>query len=135
MNTGFSPAVIMLAASCESTLQHIIWVNGRPALALSCKQPDTKFAQNIRSQEGLSNQTAMGTFPFHKSFWYKTKPSKEIFNKYFILSYSLTICCEHTKSTLKMHHHEYTKLVNGFYIQFRQSFAKETFSYDEHLKS
>ena len=23
----------------------------------------------------------------------------------------------------------------GFYIQFRQSFAKETFSYDEHLKS
>ena len=24
---------------------------------------------------------------------------------------------------------------NGFYIQFRQSFAKEAFSYDEHLKS
>ena len=24
---------------------------------------------------------------------------------------------------------------NGFYIQFRQSFAKETFSYDEYLKS
>ena len=23
---------------------------------------------------------------------------------------------------------------NGFYIQFRQTFAKETFSYDEHLK-
>ena len=28
-----------------------------------------------------------------------------------------------------------TKWCNGFYIQFRQSFAKETFSYDEHLKS
>ena len=28
-----------------------------------------------------------------------------------------------------------TKWWNGFYIQFRQSFAKETFSYDEHLKS
>ena len=27
-----------------------------------------------------------------------------------------------------------TKWCNGFYIQFRQSFAKETFSYDEHLK-
>ena len=24
---------------------------------------------------------------------------------------------------------------NGLYIQFRQSFAKETFSYDERLKS
>ena len=24
---------------------------------------------------------------------------------------------------------------NGFYIQFRQSFAKETFFYDEYLKS
>ena len=23
----------------------------------------------------------------------------------------------------------------GFYIQYRQSFTKETFSYDEHLKS
>ena len=28
-----------------------------------------------------------------------------------------------------------TKLCNGFYIQFKQSFAKETFSCDEHLKS
>ena len=28
-----------------------------------------------------------------------------------------------------------TKCCNGFYIQFRQTFAKETFSYDEHLKS
>ena len=28
-----------------------------------------------------------------------------------------------------------TKWCNGFYIKFRQSFAKETFSYDEHLKS
>ena len=28
-----------------------------------------------------------------------------------------------------------TKKCNGFYIQFRQSFIKETFSYDEHLKS
>ena len=28
-----------------------------------------------------------------------------------------------------------TKWCDGFYIQFRQSFAKETFSYDEHLKS
>ena len=28
-----------------------------------------------------------------------------------------------------------TKWSNGFYIQFRQSFAKEIFSYDEHLKS
>ena len=28
-----------------------------------------------------------------------------------------------------------TKLCNGFYIQFRQSFTKKTFSYDEHLKS
>ena len=27
------------------------------------------------------------------------------------------------------------KWCNGFYIQFRQSFAKETFSYDEHFKS
>ena len=27
------------------------------------------------------------------------------------------------------------KCCNGFYIEFRQSFAKETFSYDEHLKS
>ena len=27
------------------------------------------------------------------------------------------------------------KWCNGFYIQFRQSFAKETFSYDVHLKS
>ena len=27
------------------------------------------------------------------------------------------------------------KCYNGFYIEFRQSFAKETFSYDEHLKS
>ena len=26
------------------------------------------------------------------------------------------------------------KLCNGFYIEFRQSFAKETFPYDEHLK-
>ena len=25
-----------------------------------------------------------------------------------------------------------TKWCNGFYIEFRQSFAKETFSYDEH---
>ena len=24
---------------------------------------------------------------------------------------------------------------NGFYIEFRQSFAKETFFYEEHLKS
>ena len=28
-----------------------------------------------------------------------------------------------------------TKWCNGFYIEFRQSFTKETFSYDEHLKS
>ena len=28
-----------------------------------------------------------------------------------------------------------TKWSNGFYIQFRQSLVKETFSYDEHLKS
>ena len=28
-----------------------------------------------------------------------------------------------------------TKWFNGFYIEFRQSFAEETFSYDEHLKS
>ena len=28
-----------------------------------------------------------------------------------------------------------TKWCHGFYIQFRQNFAKETFSYDEHLKS
>ena len=28
-----------------------------------------------------------------------------------------------------------TKCWNGFDIQFRQSFAKETFSYDEYLKS
>ena len=28
-----------------------------------------------------------------------------------------------------------TNWCNGFYIQFRQNFAKETFSYDEHLKS
>ena len=28
-----------------------------------------------------------------------------------------------------------TKWGNGLYIQFRQSFAKETFSYDEHFKS
>ena len=28
-----------------------------------------------------------------------------------------------------------TKWCNGFYIEFRQSFVKETFSYDEHLKS
>ena len=29
----------------------------------------------------------------------------------------------------------YAKWCNGFYIQFRQTFAKEAFSYDEHLKS
>ena len=28
-----------------------------------------------------------------------------------------------------------TKWCNGFYIEFRQSFAKEKFSYDEYLKS
>ena len=28
-----------------------------------------------------------------------------------------------------------TKRGNGFYIEFRQNFAKETFSYNEHLKS
>ena len=28
-----------------------------------------------------------------------------------------------------------TKWCNGFYIEFTQSFAKETYSYDEHLKS
>ena len=28
-----------------------------------------------------------------------------------------------------------TKWCNGFYIECRQNFAKETFSYDEHLKS
>ena len=28
-----------------------------------------------------------------------------------------------------------TKWCNGFYIDFRQSFAKETFSYDERLKN
>ena len=28
-----------------------------------------------------------------------------------------------------------TKQGNGFYIEFRQDFTKETFSYDEHLKS
>ena len=28
-----------------------------------------------------------------------------------------------------------TKWYNGFYMEFRQSLAKETFSYDEHLKS
>ena len=28
-----------------------------------------------------------------------------------------------------------TKWCNGFYIEFRQNFAKESFSYDEHLKS
>ena len=28
-----------------------------------------------------------------------------------------------------------TKYCNGFDIEFRQTFAKETFSYDEHLKS
>ena len=28
-----------------------------------------------------------------------------------------------------------TKCCNGFYIEFRQIFAKETFSYDEHLTS
>ena len=27
------------------------------------------------------------------------------------------------------------KYCNGFYIQFKQSFTKETFSYDEYLKS
>ena len=27
------------------------------------------------------------------------------------------------------------KCCNGLYVEFRQSFAKETFSYDEHLKS
>ena len=30
---------------------------------------------------------------------------------------------------------DFKKWCNGFYIQFRQSFAKETFSYDEYLKS
>ena len=28
-----------------------------------------------------------------------------------------------------------TKGCNGFYIELRQNFTKETFSYDEHLKS
>ena len=28
-----------------------------------------------------------------------------------------------------------TKWCNGFYTEFRQNFTKETFSYDEHLKS
>ena len=28
-----------------------------------------------------------------------------------------------------------TKCCNGFYIQYRQTFVKETFSYDEYLKS
>ena len=28
-----------------------------------------------------------------------------------------------------------TKCCNGFYNEFRQDFAKETFPYDEHLKS
>ena len=28
-----------------------------------------------------------------------------------------------------------TKCCNGCYIEFRQTFAKETFSYDEYLKS
>ena len=28
-----------------------------------------------------------------------------------------------------------TKWCNGLYIEFRQNFTKETFSYDEHLKS
>ena len=28
-----------------------------------------------------------------------------------------------------------TKWCDGFYIEFRQSFAKGTFSYDEHFKS
>ena len=28
-----------------------------------------------------------------------------------------------------------TKWCNGFYIEFRQNVTKETFSYDEHLKS
>ena len=28
-----------------------------------------------------------------------------------------------------------TKWCNGFYTEFRQHLAKETFSYDEHLKS
>ena len=27
------------------------------------------------------------------------------------------------------------KWCNGFYIEFKQNFTKETFSYDEHLKS
>ena len=35
----------------------------------------------------------------------------------------------------KQWHLNDTKWCNGFYIEFRQNFTKETFSYGEHLKS
>ena len=35
----------------------------------------------------------------------------------------------------KKEKNDYTKWCNGLYIQFRQSLAKETYSYDEQLKS
>ena len=34
-----------------------------------------------------------------------------------------------------LHSFEHHKYYNGLYIEFRQSFAKETFSYDKYLKS
>ena len=49
--------------------------------------------------------------------------------------YIMDIIHEHKKSIDFLWDMNNTKWCNGFYIEFRQHFAKETFSYDEHLKS
>ena len=53
--------------------------------------------------------------------------------------YLIKFCQAHPEPKLKPKLQCYKRLTinccNSFYIEFRQNFAKETFSYDEHLKS
>ena len=49
--------------------------------------------------------------------------------------YNYTIPDQNRKQQAFLWDMKNTKWCSGFYIEFKQSFAKETFSYDEHLKS
>ena len=51
-------------------------------------------------------------------------------NKYVVFKYRIKIKPYHCYPDMNK-----TKWCNGFYMEFRQSFTKETFSYDERLKS
>ena len=60
---------------------------------------------------------------------------KRILKRFYNLSDSSQLATKNSFSQHFLWDMNNTKWCNGFYIEFRQSFSKETFSYDEYLKS